>query len=65
MTTFDGLLPITNFTEEINEVQLRKKGKGADKGKEVGEISEFSSEDLSKNLQKNFANGNYVYLPAR
>lgn len=29
-TTHDGLLPITNFTEEIKEDELRKRGKAKD-----------------------------------
>ena len=42
-TTNDGLLPITNFTEEINESELRKRGKDRDKGKELGEITDFTN----------------------
>jgi hypothetical protein len=40
-TTHDGLLPITNFTEEIKEDELRKRGKQADQGKEVGQLTEL------------------------
>jgi hypothetical protein len=35
-TTYDDTLPITNFTEEIKEDQQKKRGKTADKGKELG-----------------------------
>jgi hypothetical protein len=30
------MLPITNFTEEIKEDELRKRGKLKEKGKEIG-----------------------------
>ena len=49
-TTNDGVLPITNFTEEINENAMRKRGKDKDKGKEVGVITELQNdEDQQKN----------------
>jgi hypothetical protein len=48
-TTNDGILPITNFTEEINESEMRKRGKDKDKGKELGVLTEFKTEeDLQK-----------------
>lgn len=48
-TANDGLLPITNFTEEINESEMRKRGKDKDKGKELGVITELQNEeDLQK-----------------
>jgi hypothetical protein len=44
-TTYDGVLPITNFTEEVKEDEMRKRGKDKDKGKELGEITEFINEE--------------------
>lgn len=44
-TTNDGLLPITNFTEEINENAMRKRGKDKDTGKEVGVITDIENEE--------------------
>jgi len=42
-------LPITNFTEEVNESEMRKRGKDKDKGKELGVITEFKTEeDMTK-----------------
>jgi hypothetical protein len=32
-TTIDGLLPVTNFTEEIKEDEVRKRGKAKETGK--------------------------------
>lgn len=43
-TANDGLLPITNFTEEINESEMRKRGKNKDQGKELGVITELKDE---------------------
>ena len=45
------MLPITNFTEEIKEDAHRKRGKTKDKGKEIGQITNFtnnSDEESSK-----------------
>jgi len=44
-TAYDGLLPITNFTEEVKEDEVRKRGKDRDKGRELGQITEFISEN--------------------
>jgi len=43
-------LPITNFTEEVKEDELKKRGKVKDKGKEIGQITEFdgSNDEKSK-----------------
>jgi hypothetical protein len=69
-TANDGLLPVTNFTEEINESELRKRGKDKDKGKELGVITDFdeingTDGDSSKNRMKHLSNGFYVYLTNR
>lgn len=44
-TANDGLLPITNFTEEINESEMRKRGKDKEKGKELGVVTDFQNEE--------------------
>jgi hypothetical protein len=44
-TTNDGLLPITNFTEEINESEMRKRGKAKDNDKELGVITDLKGEE--------------------
>ena len=49
-TTYDGMLPITNFTEEIKEDELRKRGKAKDKGKELGQITEFQNEEEKERI---------------
>ena len=63
------MLPITNFTEEINESELRKRGKDRDKGKELGVITDFSNsesgDDPEKLRSKAFSNGFYVYVSSR
>jgi hypothetical protein len=66
-TANDGLLPIANFTEEMNETELRKRGKDKDKGKELGVITDFSGagdedDSLEKQKSKAFSNGFYLYL---
>jgi len=43
-TTYDGLLPVTNFTEEIKEDEVRKRGKAKETGKQLGEITHFNSQ---------------------
>jgi hypothetical protein len=48
-TTNDGLLPVTNFTEEINESELSKRGKNKDKGKELGVITNFDGTGEDEN----------------
>ena len=42
-TTHDGNLPITNFTEEIKEDELKKRGKMKETGKDIGQITDFSA----------------------
>ena len=65
-TTHDGVLPITNFTEEIKEDSLKKRGKEKEKGKELGQMTDFSNEEeMEKIKQKGYANGSYVYLASR
>jgi hypothetical protein len=44
-TANDGLLPITNFTEEINESEMRKRGKAKDNDKELGVITDLKGEE--------------------
>ena len=67
-TANDGLLPVSNYTEEINETELRKRGgKDKDKGKELGVITDFSGtgedeESFEKQKNKAFSNGFYIYL---
>lgn len=39
------MLPITNFTEEINENAMRKRGKDKGNGKEVGVITDLENEE--------------------
>ncbi len=37
MTKNDSILPVTNFTEDIKQDEMRKRGKkDIDKGKEIG-----------------------------
>ena len=67
-TAADGLLPVTNFTEEINESVLRKRGKDKDKGKEIGTITDFTSneeEEAGAAKNKHFSNGFYVYVSSK
>lgn len=35
-TTKDGILPVTNFTEDLKQDDVRRRGKDKDKGKEIG-----------------------------
>ena len=53
-TTNDGVLPITNFTEEINENAMRKRGKDKDKGKEVGVMMKISKRIDKRDFQMAF-----------
>jgi hypothetical protein len=41
------VLPITNFTEEVKEDEVRKRGKAKEKGKDVGEITDLINEEES------------------
>ena len=43
-TAQDGLLPVTNFTEEIKEDDMRKRGKAKDAGKQIGVVTKFNEE---------------------
>lgn len=62
-TTKDGMLPVTNFTEEISQEQLRRKGKAAEKDKEIGQVTEFhSNEEGEVKKPQNLSNGMYVYV---
>lgn len=36
-------MPITNFTEEIKEDELKKRGKMKESGKELGHITDFEA----------------------
>ena len=42
-TTLDGLLPVTNFTEEVKEDELRKRGKQKE-GKQLGVLTRFNED---------------------
>ena len=44
----DGLLPVTNYTEEIKDQEKRKGGggaTGAGQGREIGVITNFEDQD--------------------
>ena len=43
-TTLDGLLPVTNFTEDVKEDEKRKKGKTKETGKQLGVLTRFNEE---------------------
>jgi hypothetical protein len=63
------MLPITNFTEEIKEDDIRKRGKkDKDKGKDIGAITDFTNNDEEgdqNNKIKPFSNNSYIYLSKR
>ena len=62
-TTQNGMLPITNLTEEVQEEGNKKRGKTNDKGKEIGQITNFSSNsDEESQKTKQLSNGMYVYV---
>lgn len=45
LTSQDGLLPVTNFTEEIKEDELKKRGKAKQTGRELGTITNFEEQN--------------------
>lgn len=77
VTTFDGLLPVTNFTEEVkeNSKSNNKKGQKAANNKEqIGQITNFQDDEENEEgeevsdlgrMQKSLINGSYVYLAKR
>ena len=45
-TTLDGLLAVTNYTEEVKEDEQKKRGKAKDKSKQIGVITRFNEEGM-------------------
>jgi hypothetical protein len=45
-TVQDGLLPVTNYTEEVKDTEKKKGGGGSlGQGKDIGIVTNFENED--------------------
>ena len=74
-TLKDGLLPVTNYTEEIKDQEKRKGGGGSAgmQGKEIGVVTNFENQDDEdegcgedeEKQNKSLAPGSYVYIGTR
>jgi hypothetical protein len=52
-TAMDGLLAVTNFTEEVKEENRKKGGKAKDASKQIGVISKFTADGVAQEIDDN------------
>lgn len=50
-TALDGLLAVTNFTEEVKEDDARKRGGKASKDKQIGVITKFNEDGAAEEVE--------------
>ena len=50
-TAMDGLLAVTNFTEDSKEDNRKKGGKAKDTSKQIGVISKFTADGVAQEVE--------------
>jgi hypothetical protein len=70
-TVQDGLLPVTNYTEEIKDQEKSKKSVANGQGRDIGVINNFENQEEEENEEdeetkdKSLVPGSYIYLGLR